>query len=192
MTESPEEASSPSHSSSYLSTPHDPAAPLAVPRISSLVPFQAAPLKMHQSNLRNMTITRDIAATRKENQAEPAKAPFLPILSLSHPGRRFWDLFIMALVTYNCFYIPVAVVFRPEAVYYWYIILINSFVNVVFAMDVLISFRFTYIEGKTGDEIADSRRIAKHYVVSGAILVDILAALPIEMMDYANTGRDNG
>jgi len=192
MSESPEEASSPSRSSSYLSTPLDPAVPAAAPRISSMIPFQAAPLKMHQSDLRNQTITRNIEATRKENQQEAAPASWLPMLSLSNPWRRLWDLLIMVIVSYNCFYIPVAVVFKPEIVYEWYLILTDSLIDIIYAMDVLVSFRITYIDSKTGDEVSNPKKVIQHYLRSGAFAVDLLAALPIEMLDYASTGRDNG
>lgn len=96
----------------------------------------------------------------------------------------------MAIVSYNCFYIPVAVIFQPEAVYEWYLILVDSVITLMYVLDVLVTFRLTYIDSRTGDEISDSRKVIRHYFLSGAFVVDVIAAIPIEMLDYANNGRN--
>ena len=48
-----------------------------------------------------------------------------------------------------------------------------------FALDIIISFRTTYVNPYTGDEVFDSFRIAKNYLF-GRFLIDFLSTIPFE------------
>jgi hypothetical protein len=88
-------------------------------------------------------------------------------LMISHNSvyRMRWDLIICVLAMYNCFSIPVTVAFQPEATLgmdIW-----ERFLDVAFAFDLLINFRTTYVNSKTGFEVIDWKKIAVHYIITG-------------------------
>ncbi len=55
----------------------------------------------------------------------------------------------------------------------------NYFVDSVFVMDIIINFRTTFFD-REGDEIYDCKSIARRYVKSGKLIIDLLATVPVE------------
>ena len=53
-------------------------------------------------------------------------------------------------------------------------------VAVVFVLDMVINFRTTFVNTRTGDEIWDPRMIAKRYLLGGRFIIDFLSAFPLE------------
>lgn len=66
--------------------------------------------------------------------------------------RLYWDLFIILLALYNCFSIPIQVSFDPPEMNNTYVIVLNSIIDFLFAVDIFIMFRTTYIDSSTGEE----------------------------------------
>lgn len=89
-----------------------------------------------------------------------------------------WDLFIMLLAIYNCVSIPFNASFAPESIIY-YVIFEHS-IDVLFAVDILINFRTSFVHSKTGLEVVDSKIIARNYVLGGRFWIDLLASIPFE------------
>ena len=64
----------------------------------------------------------------------------------------------------------------------------NSVIDVLFLIDIIINFRTTFINSTTGDEIADTTLVAKHYIskhaiidlVGGRFWIDFLATVPFD------------
>ena len=64
----------------------------------------------------------------------------------------------------------------------------NSVIDVLFLIDIIINFRTTFINSKTGDEIADTTLVAQHYICKHAIIdfvggrfwIDFLATVPFD------------
>ena len=93
-----------------------------------------------------------------------------------------WDIFIILLVLFNCYTIPMEVAFtqiswmrsKPYEV-------AEYLIDVSFALDILISFRTTFIT-PGGNEEYDARIIAKSYLCSNRFVVDLLATIPFEVV----------
>ena len=86
---------------------------------------------------------------------------------------------MIILAIYNCVELPLELAFfiqidkrRP-----W----VDTFIDVCFGIDILISFRSTYLNEYTGDEIFDEFLIAKNYCF-GRFWLDILSTLPFEVI----------
>jgi len=58
---------------------------------------------------------------------------------------------------------------------------LENFIDILFAVDILINFRTSFISSSTGLEIKDGKKIAINYV-KGRLLVDILATIPFEKL----------
>ncbi|CAI2372991.1 unnamed protein product [Moneuplotes crassus] len=90
-----------------------------------------------------------------------------------------WDLLVIFLAVYSCFVVPIQVAFEPSFDQSLFFIIPDLFVNMVFFIDILISFRTTYIHSKTGEEITDLRIIGKNYLKC-RFWLDFLAIIPFD------------
>jgi hypothetical protein len=57
----------------------------------------------------------------------------------------------------------------------------NTLIDCIFAIDILISFRTTYVCTDTGAEIISGYQIAKNYV-SGRFIIDLLSTIPFDKL----------
>jgi cyclic nucleotide gated channel alpha 3 len=51
---------------------------------------------------------------------------------------------------------------------------------VFFIVDIAINFRTTYTNTKTGLEVWNPKKIAKHYVLGGKFIIDLLSSIPFD------------
>jgi hypothetical protein len=59
----------------------------------------------------------------------------------------------------------------------------NAIIDIFFMADLIISFRSSYINDKTGEEIDYIKSIAFSYL-KGRFWIDLLASLPIDILSY--------
>jgi len=107
------------------------------------------------------------------------------IVRINEPIRIKWDLFIMFLATWNSFMIPIEIAFEPSISENIFFILFNSCIDLVFLLDIFVTFRTTYIKPSTGDEISEPKAIAFQYL-KGRFWLDLLATLPFDLMHGGN------
>ena len=76
---------------------------------------------------------------------------------LIHPSDDFkvkFDIVIMCLALFNCFFVPIQVSFQPEALESWAFGFANYVIDFCFFIDIIVNFRTIYINHK-GEEITD-------------------------------------
>jgi hypothetical protein len=78
-----------------------------------------------------------------------------PLLSINSPKKTRWDLFVIILATYNCFQIPIEVAFDPELLQQTRMKVLAFLIDIAFFLDILLSFRTTYINELNGQEVTD-------------------------------------
>lgn len=102
----------------------------------------------------------------------------IPIFRQSSKFRIRWDALIMLFVLYSSFQIPYDSCFRiteaPQALR-----VLESLVDVFFAVDLVLNFRTTYIEDHI--EIFDGKKIVSHYF-RNFFIIDFLATVPFELI----------
>lgn len=54
----------------------------------------------------------------------------------------------------------------------------------MFSIDIIIAFRTTYINSKTGFEIVEGKKIAWNYIITGRFFVDLAASIPFETVYF--------
>lgn len=59
---------------------------------------------------------------------------------------------------------------------------ITWIIDVLFGLDVLISFRTTMVDETTKLEIKDARIIAKNYILRGRFIVDVVSSIPFDAL----------
>jgi hypothetical protein len=90
-----------------------------------------------------------------------------------------WDLFIILFVLWNALEIPFEIGFLPDDVPPE-INAFGYFVDFLFFLDILVTFRTTIDNEKTGMEITEGKVIAKLYVLHWRFYFDVLSILPFE------------
>lgn len=94
----------------------------------------------------------------------------------------------MLVSVWNCFTLPVDIAFEPEEFESIGMVVFNHLIDIVFAFDIIINFRTTYIEEKTGYEVVKPRIIARNYVRS-RFVIDLLATIPFDTVFLGILGR---
>jgi hypothetical protein len=89
-----------------------------------------------------------------------------------------WDIVIILFATYNSFFIPFDVSFRPLVFRSRLFKYIDIFIDSVFFVDILITFRAVFVSD-TGVEVTSSKIIALNYL-SGIFWIDLCATLPLD------------
>lgn len=112
------------------------------------------------------------------------------MLSINDPRKTQWDLFVMLLATFNVFVIPLDVGFAPESFQTTFFKILNYMIDAFFFLDIIVSFRTTYINERTGAEVRDVKMIGRHYL-RGQFTVDILATLPFDSIGESLFSSDN-
>jgi hypothetical protein len=90
-----------------------------------------------------------------------------------------WDLFIMFLATWNCFYVPFNVAFEADIFGKTPSAVMNWLIDILFMIDVVVNFRTAILDEKTGKEIYDGKIIALSYL-RGKFWIDISIIRPLK------------
>ena len=89
----------------------------------------------------------------------------------------------MVLATFNVFVIPLDVGFAPESFQEFWFKFLNYIVDTIFFIDILVSFRTTYIN-EHGAEVRDVKLISRYYL-RGQFTIDLLATVPFDTLGEA-------
>ena len=66
-----------------------------------------------------------------------------------------------------------------------YFLALNSFIDLVFAFDILVNFRTTYYDRESQDEVKDPKQLAKEYIktcsfTAPSFIIDFLSTVPFD------------
>ena len=94
----------------------------------------------------------------------------------------YWDIFIILLVLFNCYTIPMEVAFANISWMHSSAYAIAEYcIDVSFAIDIVLSFRTTF-ETAGGNEEFNPKVIAKTYLCGKDFIIDLLATIPFELV----------
>ena len=94
-------------------------------------------------------------------------------------NRIYWDFFIILLAIYNSLALPMEIAFKPPWLMTSVNYTLNTIIDCLFAIDIIIIFRTTYVCPSTGAEIIEGKQIAKNYL-SGRFIIDLLSTIPFD------------
>ena len=87
---------------------------------------------------------------------------------------------IIALAIFNCITIPFGFAFQPPIFNTASFVIINWLITAIFAIDILVNLRTTYIDGREGELVQDGKRMAVTYLKSFRFTVDLLSTIPFQ------------
>ena len=111
-----------------------------------------------------------------------------------NPFKIKWDLFIIILAVFNSVTLPIELsVLPPFMKGNNLLAVINHLIDLMFFIDILVSFKTTYVNKMTGDEITNKKQISINYL-KGSFWVDVVSTIPfdviVEMFDkYENESK---
>lgn len=85
----------------------------------------------------------------------------------------------MILAVYNTVLIPIEVSFDPKFLESNIFFYLDSCIDLLFFIDIMINFWYAYINSKTGEEIWDWKKIAVKYLATW-FTIDILSTIPFD------------
>jgi potassium voltage-gated channel Eag-related subfamily H member 2 len=103
------------------------------------------------------------------------------ILRVSDKLRMRWDIYIILISLYTTITVPVDIAFKPEVFHSIAVTVVEAFIDLTFFVDIIINFRTTFISKDTGEEIYDSKLIAKKYL-TGRFIIDFISSFPWEKL----------
>ena len=117
---------------------------------------------------------------------EEVKIDTKGILRISDPGKIYFEIFVIILAIYNCFGIPFEICFKPEVMENTSFLILNTIIDFIFLIDIIVQFKTTYYDPLSGDEIFDKEIIKWNYL-KGRFLIDILATVPFDNIVFLIT-----
>lgn len=78
------------------------------------------------------------------------------MIKINSPLRVKWDLFVMMLAVINCLLIPFEIAFKPNSSEDYYLLALNTGIDIAFLADIFINFRTSYVSNKSGEQIVES------------------------------------
>ena len=93
-----------------------------------------------------------------------------------------WDLMIMCFAIWNAWNVPYSVSFDEDFDEMLSILVLNSLIDFLFFIDIILNFRTSFFDMESGEEILNKKEITKHYLKSGKFFIDLLSALPFDIL----------
>lgn len=104
------------------------------------------------------------------------------IFSYSSNFIKHWNNAVIVLAIYNSVTIPLDIFYQENGPTFLggeFIAVLDAFVDLIFLIDVIITFRTTYLDVNIGEEVIDTHKIAKHYL-KGSFTIDFASSVPFE------------
>lgn len=95
--------------------------------------------------------------------------------------RTTWDIMIIIFSIWISFAQPFEIAFNPPSMKGGSFTTFNYLIDIIFIIDIALNFRTTIYDFITGQEIAETSKIARKYLL-GNFFFDLLAAIPFEFM----------
>ena len=93
---------------------------------------------------------------------------------------KYWQLIVIVFAMYNSITIPIAIFYGdhgPSLISSNTIAFIDAMVDFIFLIDIIITFRTTYLDTDLGKEETDTHKIASTYL-RGSFAVDLASSVP--------------
>lgn len=99
-----------------------------------------------------------------------------------------WDLFIILIAIYLTISVPYYISFSKSTLSSTITFAIHLFISFLFIIDIVLSFRTSFLSNATSEEIKNSKLIIKHYALSLQFAFDIISTIPFELLTPSNLG----
>lgn len=107
-------------------------------------------------------------------------------LLFENSGRfiKYWNNFIIMLAMYNSLTIPIQIFYKTAAISWiqgYPITMVDAFVDLFFLIDIIVTFRTTFLDSKQSIEVVDPHVIGKRYLKS-SFTIDFISSVPFNVL----------
>ena len=95
-------------------------------------------------------------------------------------NRLRWDLIIISLAVYQAITIPISISYDPDIFNSHIIKSLDSLIDLVFIVDIILNFRTSYIDPNSGEEVLDPFMVATKYLTELRFYIDVLSTVPLD------------
>lgn len=116
------------------------------------------------------------------------------IISNRNQKKFYWDLLVIFLAIYNAIALPMRIAFvQVEQLYEdeFVLFLLETTIDVLFGVDILLAFFTEYIDMAFGEKIRQPKKIAKRYM-KGGFWVDFVSTLPLVLKPLIGSTLEKG
>jgi hypothetical protein len=112
------------------------------------------------------------------------------MMKANSPFRTNWDLFVIVLAIYNALSIPLSIAYSPLSLASPEFQATDATVDFIFLLDIVLTFRTTFLDPARGEEITDPVEIAYQYVRKGPFYLDLVSSLPFsDILSFAHNSE---
>lgn len=97
------------------------------------------------------------------------------------PRLNTWDTFIIIVAIYNCLTLSFTIAVDPPFANHPAYITFDWLLILCYLLDIIVNFYTTYLD-KEGEEIFSYKMIAKHYMLGGRFVIDVLSTIPFDYL----------
>jgi len=90
-----------------------------------------------------------------------------------------WELIVIILAVYSSIVLPLDIAFKPPALEDYRLKVFNNVIDLLFFLDIVMTFRTTQVNIMTGETITDPKVIANNYI-SGRFWIDLISTIPLD------------
>jgi hypothetical protein len=97
---------------------------------------------------------------------------------------------VIVLAIYNALSIPLSIAYSPLSLASPEFQATDAIVDFIFLLDIVITFRSTFLDPEKGEEITDPVEIAYQYVRKGNFYIDLISSLPFsDILSFAHNSE---
>ena len=100
-----------------------------------------------------------------------------------------FDLIIILFAVWNAFTVPYEAAYGAISNIFFEVC--DRIIDVFFFIDIVVNFRTIYRDSKTDEWVYSFKKIALRYVLHGRFWVDLVASLPVELLELILGENDN-
>lgn len=93
-----------------------------------------------------------------------------------------WDTVIIVFAIINAFFLPLDIAHKEMMAGIPALVKLDESTVYIFFFDIILGFNTSYTNVATGEEVFGYKFIARHYIIHGTFLIDILSTFQLDKM----------
>ena len=98
-------------------------------------------------------------------------------------------MFIIVLTIWNVLHVPFDFAYSTSD--HIMMEILETTIDIIFVVDIIISFRTIYYSTRTSEKVLEPKRIALNYIKNGRFFIDLVSSIPVDLLILMFNSSDN-
>ena len=98
-------------------------------------------------------------------------------------------MFIIVLTIWNVLHVPFDFAYSTSD--HIMMEILETTIDIIFVVDIIISFRTIYYSTRTSEKVVEPKRIALNYIKNGRFFIDLVSSIPVDLLILMFNSSDN-